>query len=204
MVNAYDDVNAFKFSSAGGFFMAPATQWQQPERPLMRAPDGQPLYSIREYSQWEEVLGGHGRSGDQLEAWEAVYGPVGDDGYPKPLWDKRTGIIDHDVARYMRDNGYDLSYYLAQNWPRIGASLVDKIHIDVGDMDNFYLNLAVGDLEQFLKNTTAPPANATFHYGRPLKGHGWQHAPVMDLVREMSVYITSHAPRSENTGMWKY
>ena len=23
---------------------------------------------------------------DQLEAWESVDGPVGEDGYPKPLW----------------------------------------------------------------------------------------------------------------------
>ncbi|HET9777099.1 MAG TPA: hypothetical protein VFP77_11065 [Gemmatimonadaceae bacterium] len=29
---------------------------------------------------------------------------------------KRTGHIDHDVATYMRDHGYDLRYYLAQHW----------------------------------------------------------------------------------------
>ena len=53
---------------------------------------------MRQMSQLEEVLGSHGRSGQQFEAWEAVYGPVGVDGYPKPLWDKTTGKIDQTVA----------------------------------------------------------------------------------------------------------
>src|SRR5205814_5614739 len=162
------------------------------------------MVSMREYSRWEDVLGSHGRSTDQLEAWESVYGPVGEDGYPKPLWNKRTGHIDHDVATYMRDHGYDLRYYLAQHWPTIGPQLVGKIHVDVGDMDNFYLNLAVYDLQTVLKGTTAPPAKATFHYGRPKKGHGWQHTTGMDIVREMAAYITSHAPQGENTISWKY
>jgi hypothetical protein len=170
----------------------------------MRAPDGQPLYSIREYSRWEDVLGSHGRSTDQLEAWEAVYGPIGEDGYPKPLWDKRTGHIDHEVAAYMRDHGFDLRAYLAQHWPEIGPQLVDKIHVDVGDMDNFYLNLAVMDLQGFLDTVSTPKANATFHYGRPMKGHGWQHASRADLVREMAVFITAHAPPGTPTTAWRY
>jgi hypothetical protein len=32
-------------------------------------------------SQLEEVLGSKGRPAQQFEAWEAVYGPVGGDGY---------------------------------------------------------------------------------------------------------------------------
>jgi putative esterase len=195
LLNAYEDSNAFVFSSAGGFFLQPTTEWRHPERPLMRAGDGQPLYSEREYSQWEDVLGSHGRSGDQLEAWEAVYGPVGDDGYPRPLWDKRTGHIDHTVVEYMRDHGYDLRDYLSDNWAKIGPQLVGKIHVDVGDMDNFYLNLAVYDLQAYLDTVSAPRAQATFHYGRPEKGHGWQHGSRAELVREMAAYVARHAPR---------
>jgi S-formylglutathione hydrolase FrmB len=203
-INAYDDANAFKFSSPGGFMLEPSTEWHEPERYIMRAPDGQTLFSVREYSQWEEALGSHGRSGDQIEAWDAAYGPVGDNGYPKPLWDKRTGVIDHDVTLYMRDHGNDLTYYLKQNWSGIGSDLVGKIHVDVGDMDNFYLNLAVYDLEEFLQSTSAPAAQATFFYGRPKKGHGWQHTTTMEMVREMAAFITSHAPIGENTALWKY
>jgi len=193
--NAYADSSAFVFTRGGGFFLEPATEWHHPERSLMRARDGQDLYSVREYSQWENVLGSHGRSTDQLEAWEAVYGPVGEDGYPKPLWDKRTGHIDHDVALYMRDHGYDLSYYLTQNWARIGPQLKRKLHIDVGDMDNFYLNLAVYDLQAFLDTVSAPRAQAVIRYGRPEKGHGWQHTSRVGLIQEMAAEVKRNAPK---------
>ncbi|PYP71402.1 MAG: hypothetical protein DMD41_12530 [Gemmatimonadetes bacterium] len=204
MVDAYADTNAFLFTTRGRGFLSPQTDWHHPERSLMRAPDGQPLISIREYSRWEDVLGGHGRSTDQLEAWEAVYGPVGDDGYPKPLWDKATGHIDHTVAAYMRDHGYDLRAYLATNWARVGPQIMDKIHVDVGDMDNFYLNLAVYDLQAFLDTVSNPRARATFRYGRPEKGHGWQHATTARMIREMAEFITLHAPAGESMAAWKY
>jgi hypothetical protein len=38
--------------------------------------------------------------------------PVGDDGYFKPMWDKRTGEMRPEVAQYWKDN-YDLRYYPA-------------------------------------------------------------------------------------------
>src|SRR5258707_13603568 len=116
---------------------------------MERTSEGQADMTMRQMNELEEVLGSDGRSGQQFEAWESVYGPVGEDGYPKPLWDKRTGHIDHDLATYMRDHGYDLRYYLAQHWPAIGPHLVGKIHVDVGDMDNFYVNFAVNDLQAF-------------------------------------------------------
>jgi hypothetical protein len=203
-VDIYADTNAFVVTKRIGAFLNPTTEWQRPERFIMRAENGQPMVTMREYSRWEDVLGSHGRSTDQLEAWESVFGPVGDDGYPKPLWDKRTGHIDHDVATYMRDHGYDLRYYLARHWPTIGPQLVDKIHVDVGDMDNFYLNLAVYDLQAFLDSASAPGANAVFQYGRPEKGHGWQHTTEANLVREMADFITAHAPPGESSAQWRY
>jgi hypothetical protein len=205
LVNAYDDTNAFVLTvDHPGAFLEPKTEWLHPERPIMRANDGQLLLTVRQFSQLEEVLGTHGRAGEQLAGWEAVYGPVGADGYPKSLWDKRTGHIDHAVAQYMKDHGYDLRAYLERNWTRIGRTLVDKIHVDVGDMDNFYLNLAVYDLDAFLSATKHPAARATVRYGRPEKGHGWQHTSRAGLVREMAAFITHHAPRGENTRAWQY
>ena len=205
LVNVYDDTNAFVLTvDHPGAFLEPKTEWLHPERPIMRANDGRLLLTVRQFSQLEEVLGTHGRAGEQLAAWEAVYGPVGADGYPKSLWDKRTGHIDHAVAQYMKDHGYDLRAYLERNWTRIGRTLVDKIHVDVGDMDNFYLNLAVYDLDAFLSATKHPAARATFRYGRPEKGHGWQHTSRAGLVREMAAFIAHHAPRGENTRAWQY
>jgi hypothetical protein len=195
LVDIYKDDNAF---------LVPGFDPPFPERPLERTPEGQVTFTMREMSQMEEVLGTHGRSAQQLEAWEAVYGPVGDDGYPKPLWNKLTGEIDHSVADYMRDHGYDLRYYLQENWPKIGPQLVGKIHIFVGDMDNYYLNLAVYKMENFLKNTTDPYYAGSFVYGRPMKGHGWSPMDDAQLVRTMAAYIAKHAPKGENTLQWHY
>ncbi len=182
----YRDSNAF-YAPAGD-------TWSHPETYMMRADDGQPLVTTRQMSQLEAVLGSHGRSAQQFEAWEAVYGPVGPDGYPAPLWDKRTGTIDHAVAEYMRAHGYDLRDYLQRNWATLGPHLVGKIHIYVGDMDNFYLDLAVYLMQDFLEATTAPYYAGAFHFGRPEKGHGWQGQTTGSLIREMARHIQATAP----------
>ena len=57
---------------------------------------------------------------------------MGEDGYPKPLWDKQTGKIDHDVANYWREHDYDLLDYMRRNWPALGPKLVDKLYFAVG------------------------------------------------------------------------
>jgi len=203
-VNAYVDTNAFVDDAPGIAPFSPISAWYHPERMVMRDNNGQPWLSLRDLSRLESVLGSHGRSGEQLEAWESVYAPVGADGYPEPLWDKQTGHINRAVVDSMRDHGYDLEAYLAKNWKTVGPELVDKIHVDVGDMDNFYLNLAVMDLQQFMESTTSPHVPGTFRYGRPEKGHGWQHVSNAEMLREMAAAITKHAPAGANTKEWKY
>ncbi|HEX5411900.1 MAG TPA: alpha/beta hydrolase-fold protein [Terriglobia bacterium] len=195
LIDIYNDDSAF---------FAPGRRWLRAVRPLSRDTDGQVTTTVRQESQLEDVLGSHGRSGQQFEAWEAVYGPVGADGYPKPLWDKRTGKIDHSVANYMRDHGYDLTEYLRRNWSKIGASLVDKIHIDVGDMDTYYLNMACYDLEKFLEGTTNPYYDGEFKYGRPEKGHGWQSTTQENMVRIMAHHIADDAPAGAHLKQWHY
>lgn len=194
LVDIYNDNNAF---------LVPGYDPPIPERPLERTEEGQVVVTMRQLSQLEEVVGSRGRSAQQLEAWEAVYGPVGADGYPKPLWDKSSGRIDPQVAAYMRDHGYDLRYYLEQNWTKIGPQLVGKLHLYCGDMDNFYLNLAVYKLEDFLKNTSNPAYGGLFIYGRPMKGHGWHPMNQAQLVQMMAEHITKNAPAGTDSG-WKY
>jgi hypothetical protein len=156
-----------------------------PERYMSRSEEGQPRTTVRQMARLEEVLGTKVRGGQQLQAYDAVYGPLGEDGYPKPLFNRHTGTIDKSVAAYWRDNGYDLTWYLRQNWSRIGKSLSGKIRVYTGDMDNFYLNLAAYRMEETMKSFTDPPANAIFEYGRPLKPHGWQPFTNAEMVRMM-------------------
>lgn len=183
LVNIYDDPNAFQ---------VPGYDYVIPERPMMRSAEGQVVETMRGMSQLEATLGSHGRSGQQFEAWEAVYGPIGEDGYPRPLWDKMTGKIDRSVALYMRDHGYDLAYYVRTNWDSLGPKLKGRLHLYCGDMDNFYLDLAVYLFEDFMKTTSA---GATFEYGRPMKGHGWHPMSSAELVRMMAAEVEKNRPR---------
>lgn len=185
MSNVYEDDNAFE---------VPHGDWSTLVRPLSRNADGQVTLTMKEMNRLEAVLGSNVRTGEQIAAWDAAYGPVGKDGYPRPIWDRLTGKIDREVAFYMRDNGYDLRYNLEKNWPRIGGDLVGKIHVYCGDMDNYYLNLAVYHLEDFLKSANNPKAEAVFEYGRPMKPHGWQPFTNAELIRMMAARINKTTP----------
>ena len=148
---------------------------------MLRNPEGQTTRTLREQSQLEDAIGSKSRSGGQLAGWDSVYGPVGDDGYPKPLWDHKTGKIDKEVVQYMKDHGYDLARYIESHWAELGPKLTGRMHFYVGDMDNWFANLAVYRMETLLAKLNA---RATFTYG-PRQGHMWSPMSNSELVRTM-------------------
>jgi hypothetical protein len=139
--------------------------WKRVQRGGHRDYLGHLSATLEQMNQLESVLGSHGRSGEQWDVWQAVYSPVGADGYPQPIWDRETGVIDKKVAAFWRDH-YDLSHILQRDWEGgLGQRLAGKIHLYVGDMDNYYLNDAVYLTEAFLKATTNPPYGGEVDYG---------------------------------------
>lgn len=84
------------------------------------------------------------------------------------------------------------------------GTLVEKIHLICGDMDNWYLSLAVYLLEDFPANTTNPYYAGSFEYGRPLKGHGWQPTTDFTLIKRMADEISANAPRGDDPQTWHY
>ncbi len=187
LIDIYRDENAFTI---------PVGQFITAERWMRRTVEGQPIWSVRQMSRFEAVLGSKGRSGRQFQAWEAVYGPTGPDGYPKPLWDPLTGVIDKSVAAYWKEHGYDLRDYAERNWATLGPKLAGKLRFFLPDMDDFYLNLAMYRFEDFLKRAEGPKSDAEFIYGRPLKGHSWHPYPWAELVRRFAATVEHNAPRS--------
>ena len=154
IVNIYDHKNAYYVDSA----------WKMTPRPGTRNYLGEVATTLAQANWRELALATHGRSGEQWDIWQAVYSPVGDDGYPKPIWDKLNGEIDPSVAAYWKKN-YDLGYILQRDWKTLGPKLQGKIHIYVGDMDNYYLNNAVYLVESFLESTKDPYYAGEVDYG---------------------------------------
>jgi hypothetical protein len=154
VVDIYKDENAYYLDS----------DWKKTPRPGLRDYLGHVSGTSFELNRMELVLGTKTRSGQQWDIWEAVYSPVAEDGYPKRIWDKKSGVIDKKVAEFWREN-YDLSYILKRDWAKLGPKLEGKIHIYVGDMDNYYLNNAVYLIEEFLEGTKNPYYGGEVDYG---------------------------------------
>lgn len=192
--NLYEDDNAYFIEH----------EWTKVARPLRRGTDGSIHYTMQQFSFLEEVIGDRYRSGRQFAIFNAVFAPVAEDGYPKPLWDPQTGVIDHEVTQWAKEH-YDIRYYLENNWKTVGEKLVGKINIFAGRMDNYYLNEAVYLLEEFLESTKDPYYAGRFVYG-VRGGHGWNPwgRNRFEMYREMAEYITKNAPPGEDTQMWKY
>jgi Putative esterase len=145
LVGVYSDKNAY--FDIGPFAKTP--------RPLGRMPDDHVIATMEFFSQQELVLGTKGRSGGQMDAFHATFGPAGSDGYPVKLWDPQTGEIDPAVARYWRDH-YDLTAMLMRDWERLGPKLIGKLHVTMGTKDTFYLDAAAHRMQDFLEGTKLP------------------------------------------------
>lgn len=192
-INIYEDENAFY--KVRGWLTVPTVN--------SRDPDGTMRMTSRQRNYYELAKGTKGRSGEQLDIWSAVHGPLGEDGYFKPLFDKRTGEIDRSVAEYWREN-YDLLEYMKRNWSWLGPKIQDKIHIYIGDMDTYRLEQAVYEMDAWMKTTSDPHYPGFFMYG-DRKPHCWS-GPVTtaERLKEMAQHGLRHKPDGTTTPWWSY
>jgi hypothetical protein len=187
--------------------------WKKTPRPGTRNYLGQISATLEEINHYELALGDKSRSGQQWDVWQAVFSPAGSDGYPKPIWDKLTGEIDHSVAEYWKEN-FDLRYILERDWKILGPKLKGKIHIYVGEADNFYLNNAVYLMEDFLRNTKDPYYEGEVDYGARAE-HCWNGdhdlPNAISRLRYAQMYfpriverIFKSAPADADLTSWRY
>jgi hypothetical protein len=192
-IDVYEDTNAFY--KENGWVRVPTIN--------SRETNGQPRQTSEQRNHFELVNGTKGRSGEQIDIWSAVFGPIGRDGYFEPLFDKRTGAMNRGVAEYWRDN-YDLLHYLRKNWPTVGPKLVGKLHVYTGDVDTYFLNNSTRELEQWLKTTTAPHYEGFFLYGNG-KPHCWSGpANAGERLKEMAQFVAARKPDGATTPWWTY
>ncbi len=203
LTDIYEDENAYYYKS----------DHKEVEVPAHRDYLGHIQSTVRENNHLELVLGTKSRSGQQWDIWEATYSPQGEDGYPERLWDKMTGEINPEVAKYWQDN-FDLRHILERDWDKLGENLKGKIHIYCGDMDNYYLNNAVYLMEDFLENTTDPYYEGEVLYGDRAE-HCWNGNPELPnhitRMRYNTMYvpkimqrIEKSAPEGADLTSWRY
>jgi hypothetical protein len=202
-INIYEDRNAYAIEGP----------WRRTPRPGYRDFLGQTLSTIEQMNTRELVLGTKSRSGGQWDIWEAVYSPVGADGYPQRIWDKATGAIDPKVAAYWRDH-YDLVHMMTRDWATLGPKVRGKITLNVGLSDNVFLNNAVYLADEFLKSARNPPADATVDYGMRNE-HCWSgdHEHINAISRltysnrfipALAAHWQKTAPSGADTKSWRY
>jgi len=203
VIDLYKDKNAFYLEGAH----------KRVAQPAARDYLGHTFQTLEEFNTYELALGSHGRSGEQFDIWQAVFSPQGADGYPKPIFDKRTGLIDPKVAAYWQEH-YDLRAILEKNWPVLGPKLRGKLHVYCGSADTFFLNDAVYLLEDFLKQTTQPPYEGEVKYGDRAE-HCWNgdpgHPNHISRLHYSTLYLDKMLKRMEKTApvgadlkSWRY
>jgi hypothetical protein len=203
VIDIYKDKNAYFLDGAH----------KRVPRPGKRNWLGHVSATLEDMNMYELALGTKSRSGQQWDIWEAVYSPVGPDGYPARIFDKLTGAIDPQVAAYWREN-YDLRHILERDWAKLGPKVTGKIHLYCGDMDNYYLNNAVYLMEDFLRRAANPPAHAEVAYGDRFE-HCWNGDPNLPnhiaRLRYHTMYLdkilkrieTNHPPGADLKS-WRY
>jgi len=189
VVNIYDDANAYYVDKG----------WVKVERVDTRQPDGNVDAMMKDENHYELAVGDHSRSGGQWDIWEAAWGPIGTDGYPQRLWDKRSGAIDHRVAEYWKQH-FDLRYLLQTHWDTLGPLVTDKLHIYVGDADTYNLNMGVRAMDAFLKTASNPRFEGSITY-QPMAPHCWGPRGE-DLYDTMTRFMQAHAP--QGAAAWIY
>ena len=192
IVNIYDDANAYWLERG----------WMRVERPNQRRPDGNIQSMMKDENWYELVVGDKSRSGGQWDIWEATYGPVGDDGYPKRIWDKTTGAIDKTVAEYWKQH-YDLRSILETNWTMLGPKVAHKINVYIGDMDSYYLNMGVRMLDEFLKQRAKDPPFTGEIVFQPMAPHCWGPRN-QELLSKIVAHIDKYAPPGADLKSWRY
>ncbi|HLJ94088.1 MAG TPA: alpha/beta hydrolase-fold protein [Gemmataceae bacterium] len=180
LINIYDDTNVY--INRRGF-----------ERPSAREINGDVRFTMRHEVQIERVLGRGDRwelGGRDWGSWNAVFGPRGPDGLPKPLWDGQTGQIDRSVLEHWKP--YDLRLTLQRNWKTLGPKLRGKLRVWVGEADDYFLNNAVHLLDDFLARAE-PAFGGSIRYG-PRGDHGWRVLSQRQLLEEMAAAIEQAKP----------
>ncbi len=152
-------------------------------RPLSR---GLRQMIYREFYLMEQPM----RRGGQLQSFQAVFGPVGENGLPKPLWDD-TGKTDRTVFEHWMP--YDIVAKIEREWATHSQLLKGRIRVYMGTQDTFLLEGAVVRLKAKMDKLD-PTAIVELVEG---KDHGSLLSQELMAKIRKSMAVASGAPKTE-------
>jgi hypothetical protein len=215
LVNIYEDRNAYFYEGPWGWVPRPSIGNRGPNdvAPANRMEDDHVGLTMAQDNYLELAVGDKGRGAGLWDGMQAVFSPVGTDGYPKQIWDKRTGVIDPEVAKYWREHA-DLGYIMLRDWKTLGPKLVGKIHLTTGTSDQWFLTNAVRYVEAFLTRTKDPYYDGSVEYGDRFI-HCYQGDPSQPLtissrtvyqrqIPVMAARMLKTAPAGADVESWRY
>jgi hypothetical protein len=195
LVNVYDDRNAYWYE--GPFARVPrssvANVGTDDVHPRDRMEDDHLGLTMEADNRAELVVGTRGRGAGVWDAMQAVFSPVGSDGYPKPIWDKRTGVIDAEVAKHWKER-YDLSYILRREWTTLGQKLAGKIHLTAGTHDQYFFANAARYVGALLESTKDPHYGGSFELGDRFT-HCYQGDPTQPVAISSRTALQRQLPQ---------
>ena len=108
------------------------------------------LMTVREEVGVERVLGPDRDSGEQWDAWSAMWSPVDPaTRLPRPMFDAVTGTIDRSVVRGSWSR-YDIAALVRDDPARWVPLFRERVRLVCGGRDGFYLDRAVKSLKDAL------------------------------------------------------
>ncbi len=125
------------------------------ERPSFREPIG-PAHElvpmlVREEVQMERAISPQGTSGEQWDAWAAMFSPVAAGATePRRLCDPLTGAIDPVTVEAWSQ--FDIARRISKDWDHWGRLFVERVRVIVGERDSFYLDRAAIRLRDAIDN----------------------------------------------------
>jgi S-formylglutathione hydrolase FrmB len=134
----------------------------------------------------------------QFFSFDAVFAPGARNRLPRPLFDRKTGVIDPVVAAYWESH-FDITAKLRDEWPSEGDALRGKLHLIVGTADTFGLQ---GPVERLCAELTQLGAQAecTFYprenHWQPLHEDGGYEAHV---ARELATMQAAREPSQDDS-----
>jgi hypothetical protein len=191
LVNIYDDASAYFSDYPESLLAIPAYRDSM---------TGETLFTMEEWNKWALALGTRGRSGlSEWDIYQAAFGPQGRDGYPAPIWDRKTGVIDHAVARAWRPR--DLSLFLQKHWDEVGPLVAGRMFFWCGTMDDAFYDNPTRLFEQRTATFANPKADFSFVWGEG-EGHGWMPMTIPELMTDIATYMAAHAPEGTDVSGW--